>query len=216
MDDLNKHIGKLREDFTKGQLDEKDVCKLPSKQFEIWFKEAYDAKVPEVQAMHLSTVSTEGKPSSRIVYLREYSENKFWFYTNYESKKSKELNKNPYACVTFFWPELERQIRIEGSVSLAGSEYSDAYFNNRPYESQIGAWASQQSSELKSRSELENKLEELKAKMPPDSVKRPPFWGGYILEANYYEFWQGRKSRLHDRISYEWKNNVWQIKRLAP
>jgi len=157
-----------------------------------------------------------GKPSSRIVYLREFQNNNYSFYTNYNSKKAQQLVTNPNATFTFFWPDLERQIRIEGIVVKASAAQSDAYFNQRPYESKIGAWASEQSHLLSSRQELEHKVEELKKLYTPQTITRPDFWGGLILKANYYEFWQGRKSRLHDRICYELKDKHWNIIRLAP
>ena len=216
MDDLHKHISKLREDFTNGSLSEEDINQDPFTQFERWLQQAVDSKIHEVQAMHLSTVSSSGKPSSRIVYLREFQNNTFSFYTNYNSKKAQELLKNPNCAITFFWPELERQIRIEGTVTKASNLQSDTYYNQRPYESKIGAWASEQSHLLKSREELEQKVEQLKKQYTPQTITRPDFWGGLILTANYYEFWQGRKSRLHDRICYELNNNNWNIKRLAP
>lgn len=216
MEDLKKHITQLREDFTKGALNESAVSKNPFLQFETWLQQAVMAEVPEVQAMNLATVSAEGKPSSRIVYLREFENSRFWFYTNYLSRKSKELSANPYAALTFFWPELERQIRIEGTIEKADASQSDAYFNARPYESQIGAWASQQSSILESRRELEKKVEDLKKDYSSETIKRPDFWGGFVVKANYYEFWQGRKSRLHDRISYTLDNKSWSINRLSP
>lgn len=216
MNDLHKHISKLREDFTSGTLNESDVTKDPFSQFEKWLQQAVDSKIHEVQAMHLSTVSTDNKPSSRIVYLREFENSNFSFYTNYNSKKSKELLKNPNASITFFWPELERQIRIEGIVEKASAEQSNKYYNQRPYESKIGAWASEQSHLLASREELEQKVEQLKKQYTPETIVRPDFWGGFVLKAKYYEFWQGRKSRLHDRICYALKNNNWNISRLAP
>ncbi len=216
MDDLHKYISKLREDFTNGTLNEEDVNPDPFAQFEKWLQQAVDSKIHEVQAMHLSTVSPENKPSSRIVYLREFENNTFSFYTNYNSKKAQELFKNPNAAFTFFWPELERQIRIEGIVEKASNLQSDTYYDQRPYESKIGAWASEQSHLLSSRDELEKKVEQLKKQYSPQTIERPAFWGGLILKANYYEFWQGRKSRLHDRICYELENNTWKIKRLAP
>lgn len=216
MDDLRNHIIKLREDFTKGTLNETDVASEPFIQFSIWLQQAVESKIPEVQAMNLATVSENGRPSSRIVYLREFENNHFSFYTNYNSRKGKEIQKNPNAALTFFWPELERQIRIEGKVQKASSEQSDAYFNNRPYDSKIGAWASEQSNALSSRKELERRLDDLKNRFSPETIKRPEFWGGFILNANYYEFWQGRKSRLHDRICYELKNEKWSIERLSP
>ncbi len=216
MDDLHKHISKLREDFTSGTLSEADVKQDPALQFEVWLQQAVDSKIHEVQAMHLSSVSSENKPSSRIVYLREFEKNTFSFYTNYNSKKSLELLNNPNTAITFFWPELERQIRIEGTVEKASAAQSDAYYNQRPYESKIGAWASEQSHLLSSREELEQKVEQLKKQYTPETIARPDFWGGFVLKAKYYEFWQGRKSRLHDRICYTLKNNTWKISRLAP
>lgn len=216
MDDLRKQIIKLREDFTKGILNEEDIHKNPASQFEFWLQQAVDAKVTEVQAMDLATISIQGKPTSRIVYLREFKDNCYWFYTNYNSNKAQHLFNNPNASLTFFWPDLERQIRIEGIVEKGSSEMSDAYFNNRPYDSKIGAWASNQSHILSSRLELEEKLEVLKKQFSPETIVRPDFWGGFKLNANYYEFWQGRKNRLHDRICYTLENNNWKINRLAP
>jgi pyridoxamine 5'-phosphate oxidase len=216
MDDLKNYIARLREDFARGTLAESEVNKHPFLQFQIWLQQAVDSKIPEVQAMNLATVSADGNPSSRMVYLREFENNQFWFYTNYNSKKARDLNSNPFASLTFFWPELERQVRIEGSVAKASSAQSDAYYNARPYESRIGAWASGQSSVLGSRKELEAKVEELKKHYSPETIKRPDFWGGFIFTASYYEFWQGRKSRLHDRISYSQNGEKWTITRLAP
>lgn len=216
MDQLGDHILKLREDFTKGTLSESDVDKDPFKQFTLWLNQAVQARIPEVQAMTLSTADKTGKPSARVVYLREFSANTFCFYTNYESRKSQELLENPYAGLSFFWPELERQIRIEGTVSKAPTAQSDMYFNSRPYDSKIGAWASHQSSPLASRKELEDKIQELKQEHSPETIRRPAHWGGFILTANYYEFWQGRKSRLHDRIEYRLHNGQWTSGRLSP
>jgi pyridoxamine 5'-phosphate oxidase len=216
MDDLKDYISRLREDFTKGTLDESSVSKDPFQQFEQWLKQAVEAQILEVQAMTLSTVSEEGKPSSRIVYLREFENGRFWFYGNYESRKGKQLAANPNACINFFWPQLERQIRIEGTVTIGDAQHSDNYYNKRPQESQIGAWASPQSTPLKSRSELEARVDHFKNKFNQTPIARPPYWGGWILNANYYEFWQGRKSRLHDRICYRLADDKWQISRLAP
>lgn len=216
MDHLREQILKLREDFTKGTLNESDVNKSPALEFEKWLAQALEAQIPEIQAMTLTTVSPEGKPASRIVYLREFENDQFWFYGNYNSKKAKHMETNPNIALSFFWPDLQRQIRIEGTVTKCHPNNSDSYFNNRPYESKLGSWASDQSGELSSREELINKVEELKHKFTPETIKRPDFWGGWILKANYYEFWQGRKSRLHDRIIYVQENNAWKIKRLAP
>lgn len=216
MDELQKHISKLREDFTFGELIERDVEPNPFFQFEKWLLEAVAYKVPEVQAMQLATVSVNKKPSSRIVYLREFKNHQFTFYGNYNSKKGKELSINPNAAFSFFWPQLERQIRIEGVVKPSSTEMSDAYFNARPRESQIGAWASNQSEKIISRQELDEKILFYTDKFKGKTINRPEFWGGWTLEANYYEFWQGRKSRLHDRISYELLNGNWALTRLAP
>jgi len=218
MDNLQDHIGKLREDFMQGSLSESESSNDPAAQFELWLKQAVDAGVPEVQAMNLSTVSPENKPSSRIVYLREFGNNEFTFYTNYKSRKAEQLEKNPHAALTFFWPELERQIRIEGVIEKVSVEQSDKYFNSRPYESKIGAWASSQSQKLGSREELDAQVNHFKLQFKPESIIRPEFWGGYKLKANYYEFWQGRKSRLHDRLSYEPVSgqSLWTKSRLSP
>jgi pyridoxamine 5'-phosphate oxidase len=215
MSKITEHIGKLREDFIKGTLSENEVNADPFIQFETWFAEALHEKLPEAQAMTLGTC-LNNMPSSRIVYLRELKDHKFWFYGNFNSRKAKELSANPNACLNFFWPGLEKQIRIEGTVELAASSNNDNYFNRRPDESKLGAWASDQSSKISSRKELEDKLESLKKQFVGKEIPRPDFWGGWVLTANYYEFWQGRKSRLHDRISYELKNKNWVISRLAP
>ena len=212
---LGDHIIKLREDFTKGTLSESEVNQNPFFQFETWLSQAVEAEVPEVQAMTLSTI-LENKPSGRIVYLREFNNNQFWFYGNYSSRKGQSLKKNNHACLSFFWPQLERQIRIEGAVELAHPDMADAYFNARPRESQLGAWASAQSSRLSSRKDLEDKMEALRKQFEGKAIPRPEYWGGWILTAAYYEFWQGRPSRLHDRIAYEKKTNHWEIYRLAP
>lgn len=199
-----------------GSLSEKDILEDPFAQFKIWLNEAVEAKVPEPQAMNLATASPEGKPSARIVYLRELQNNDFWFYTNYESRKGQQLSDNQQACLTFFWPELERQVRIEGAVRKATKAESDVYFNSRPYGSKVGAWASNQSHVISSRDELEHKVSEFQKKYSPENIKRPPHWGGYVLHADYYEFWQGRKSRLHDRISYTFDGKIWHVSRLSP
>jgi len=215
MSKITEHIIKLREDFLKGNLDEREVNADPFVQFETWFQQTISAQMPEAQAMTLST-SINNKPSSRIVYLRELKDHKFWFYGNLNSRKAKELSQNPNASLNFFWTGLERQIRIEGTVVLAENSYNDNYFNQRPRESKLGAWASAQSSKLSSRKELEDKLQSLGKEFEGKEIPRPSFWGGWILSAHYYEFWQGRKSRLHDRISYELKDKNWEIARLAP
>jgi len=169
-----------------------------------------------VQAMQLSTISETKKPSTRIVYLREFKNHQFTFYGNYDSRKGKDLANNQNACLNFFWPQLERQIRLEGTVQIASAEVSDNYFNARPRESQIGAWASHQSEKIKNRKELEEQILFYQNKFKNKPIERPPYWGGWVLSANYYEFWQGRKSRLHDRISYSKEGDNWAINRLSP
>ncbi|MCD6018577.1 MAG: pdxH [Bacteroidetes bacterium] len=216
MSHVNQHISQLREDFMKSELSENGIQKSPDLQFEQWMKNAVESKVNEFQAFNLCTVSKEHKPSSRIVYLREFGDNLFYFYTNYNSKKAIEISLNKNVCLTFFWPELERQIRIEGTIEFAEKEKSDAYFNHRPLESRIGAWSSPQSNPIKDRNALEQLVEENTEKFKDQHIERPEFWGGYKITAHYYEFWQGRKSRLHDRIAFTLENNNWKIERLAP
>lgn len=217
MSHVNQHISQLREDFMKGELSETNLNKTPDLQFEQWMKDAIDAKVNEVPACNLATVDKNNKPSARIIYLREFSDNEFYFYTNYDSRKGNNIAENPNVCLTFFWPELERQIRIEGVISKkADVEKSDAYFNARPQDSKIGAWSSPQSKVLKDREELNSFIENNKTKYKDQEIPRPDFWGGYIIKANYYEFWQGRKNRLHDRIAFTLGNGNWKIERLAP
>ncbi|MCE3227124.1 MAG: Pyridoxamine 5-phosphate oxidase [Bacteroidetes bacterium] len=215
MIDHNEYIDKVRADFTKGTLGETDVLADPSEQFEAWLKQAVESEVPELQAMNLATVY-DNRPSSRIVYLRKIHNHKFWWYGNYDSKKGQSLEQNPNASLNFFWPELQRQVRIEGVVKKATDDNSDNYFNSRPLESKLGAWASAQSYRLTSRKELEDKLEQLHKQFEGKEIPRPPHWGGWVLKANYYEFWQGRPSRLHDRICYEQQGETWNIFRLAP
>jgi len=215
MEDLKSYINSLRHDFTKQTLDKKDVNSSPIVQFEKWFKEAVDAKVHEPNAMGLSTVSTDGKPSSRIILLRNFDEQGFVFYTNYNSRKGGEINENPHAALLFFWPELERQVRIEGVLIKQTAEESNKYFESRPRESKLGAWTSEQSKSIDSRDVLDQAYIENSNKYPGE-VPRPSFWGGYLLKPTYFEFWQGRASRLHDRIVYSQEQNNWMIERLSP
>ncbi|HEY1039970.1 MAG TPA: pyridoxamine 5'-phosphate oxidase [Bacteroidia bacterium] len=217
MEQSDKSIYNLRHDFSKSSLNETDVNSSPARQFDIWMKQAVEAQISEAIAMVLSTVSKDNKPSARVVYLREHGNNNFAFFTNYNSRKGEELAANNNACITFFWRELERQIRIEGTIEKHSKEASDKYFYSRPHHSKIGAWSSPQSKVLKNREELENMVTSFDKQYQTEDVPRPEFWGGYVLKANYYEFWQGRASRLHDRITYTLQQDgSWKIERLAP
>lgn len=216
MEDLRSYINNLRHDFTKRTLDKSDVNADPILQFEKWFKEAVEAKVNEPNAMSISTVSDEGKPSSRIVLLRNFNEDGFVFYTNYNSRKGIEISKNPNAALLFFWPELERQVRIEGTLKKQSPEESNAYFDSRPRESKLGAWSSEQSQPIEDRQVLDKAYEANAKKFPGEVIPRPPFWGGYVLHPISIEFWQGRASRLHDRIRYTNEDQQWKLERLSP
>ena len=209
-------IAALRENYTKGSLDVADVSQSPIDQFQQWFDEAIASQLLEPNALLLSTVSSDGKPSARIVLLKGL-DNGFKFYTNYLSRKGTELIENPNACITFFWAELERQVRIEGIIEKVSAEESDEYFESRPKGSQIGAWVSNQSLVISNREILEEREKHLIEKFGDKSIPRPPHWGGYRLVPTYIEFWQGRPSRLHDRVSYtQVQNRTWKIERLSP
>lgn len=210
-------LSELRQEYSKQSLDERNVNPDPLVQFERWFREAIDAQSKEANAMTLSTVSADGQPHGRIVLLKGLENGAFSFFTNYSSKKGEELKRNNRAALTFFWAELERQIRIEGVVEKVDPAVSDAYFHSRPVGSQIGAWVSNQSEELVSREVLEEKKEAYTQKYAGlEIVPRPPHWGGYALTPRLIEFWQGRPSRLHDRIRYTLNAGSWQIVRLSP
>ena len=209
-------ISDLRIEYSLKSLDKKEVTPSPLDQFKIWFDESLKAKVMEANAMNLSTVRKDGMPNSRIVLLKGIDEG-FVFFTNYNSSKGQELNEHPFAALTFFWPELERQVRIIGKVSKISAIESDEYFFSRPFSSQIGAWASPQSKPIPDREFLEENENKLRNELNQDSMKRPEHWGGYRLLANEIEFWQGRPSRLHDRIIYTLEEGgIWKIQRLAP
>lgn len=216
MEDLRLYINTLRHDFAMQTLDEKQVNSNPIQQFEAWFKEAVNAKVNEPNAMTVCTATKDGKPSARILLLRNFSENGFVYYSNYTSRKGREIEENPNCSLLFFWPELERQVRIEGTVEKQTAEESDLYFNTRPRSSKLGAWTSEQSKVIASREILAKEFELFSAKFPDEQVPRPPHWGGYLLQPLSVEFWQGRPSRLHDRILYTKGNDCWKIERLAP
>jgi len=212
-----KPISELRTEYTKATLDQSTVDKNPIAQFEKWFHEALEAEVLEANAMTLSTVTESGRPTARIVLLKGIEQNKFLFYTNYQSQKGKELDNNPACALTFFWPELERQVCIEGISERLESTVSEAYFQSRPRSSQIGAWASPQSTIIKDRSLLEVRAKEIEKRFAGKEIlPKPNQWGGYAIEPFEIEFWQGRPSRLHDRIVYYKSENQWVIHRLAP
>lgn len=212
-----KGLAELRSDYTKAKLDKRSVDKDPFAQFNKWFKEAVESEALEPNAMNLATLSEGGRPSSRIVLLKGVAGGQFQFYTNYQSQKGKELDHNPACALNFFWPELERQVRIEGVATRLSGESSDEYFQSRPRESQIGAWSSPQSSFIQSRDILEARVKEIEKRFEGQKVlPRPRQWGGYGVTPHAIEFWQGRPSRLHDRILYNLVDGEWKINRLAP
>jgi pyridoxamine 5'-phosphate oxidase len=216
MRDVSDRIQHLRDDFTKFELTEETAGLQPFTLFETWMHQALDAEVNEPQAMGLSTVSASGRVSSRMVYLRLAQNHCFGFYGNYQSLKGQHIKAHNRAALLFFWPELQRQIRIEGLITQMAPSDSAAYFKERPRSSQLGAWASPQSAVLKNRSELDHLLEEVNERFKNQAVPCPEFWGGWILTADYYEFWQGRPSRLHDRIIFERSAEQWLRQRIAP
>ena len=216
MDNLREYINKLRHDFMKMSLEENNVAVNAIVQFESWFRQAVEGNAHEPNAFVLSTVGADQRPSARIVLLRDFDETGFVFYTNYNSRKSREIEANPFASMTFFWPELERQVRVEGKLMKQSAAASDSYFNARPRSSQLGAWASPQSDSLPSRSVLDTALAEMEKRFEGKPVPRPEWWGGFVLQPDKIEFWQGRPNRLHDRLLYERAGFEWKISRLAP
>lgn len=208
-------ISNLRRDYSKGKFDITNAIPNPFEQFRVWFDEALHSQMLEPTAMVVSTVSQNQKPSSRVVLLKNYDDTGFVFFTNYESRKGQEIQNNSNAAILFYWDFFERQIRIEGTIEKVNQDDSEAYFNSRPYESKIGAWASKQSQPLSSRFSLIRDVVKLIAKYPKE-VPLPEFWGGYKLSPDYFEFWQGRQSRLHDRITYTKTKTGWDLQRLYP
>lgn len=214
--DKNINIAQLRKEYSLKTLSEESVDENPFKQFEEWMKEAIKINYIDANSMMLSTVSSDGKPSSRIVLLKGFDMNGFTFYTNYKSSKGNDMEQNPWVSLSFFWISLERQIHIKGKVSKISSQESDEYFATRPRESQLAAWTSSQSNVIANRSILDNKYKELEKLYADKLVPRPPHWGGYLVEPFSIEFWQGRESRLHDRILFNKTKKDWLISRVAP
>jgi pyridoxamine 5'-phosphate oxidase len=210
-------LAKLRVEYTRGSLDEADVSRDPVEQFGRWFNDARAANVPEANAMTLATADAEGRPSARIVLLKSFDARGFGFYTNYDSRKGRELTANPRAALCFFWQPLERLVRVEGTVEKVGREESEAYFSGRPRQAQIGAWVSQQSSPVTSRAELERVEAELQKRFEGKPVPLPEYWGGFRVVPRAVEFWQGRPSRLHDRLLYTLGDGgAWAVQRISP
>ncbi|WP_119153010.1 pyridoxamine 5'-phosphate oxidase [Caldimonas tepidiphila] len=210
-----KRIADLRKSYELAELDEQHALEGPFEQFRAWFREALDSGIPEPNAMTVATVGPGGRPSTRIVLVKGFDERGFVWYTNYDSRKGRELAANPFAALQFHWIELERVVRIEGRVEKTSEQESDEYFHSRPLDSRIGAWASPQSEVIGSRTVLVANAAKYGTRFalnPP----RPPHWGGYRLVPDYFEFWQGRKSRLHDRLRYRLDGGSWVRERLAP
>lgn len=212
-----KPISEIRNEYSKGSLDVANVDRNPIVQFNKWFQEALQAEVLEPNAMTLSTITKSGRPAARIVLLKGVEDNTFIFFTNYQSKKGNELEHNPFCSLTFFWPELERQVRIDGLCERTTPEASERYFQSRPRGSQIGAWASPQSNLIANREILESRVKEIEKRFEGKEVlPKPNQWGGYAVTPLEIEFWQGRSNRLHDRIVYYFSNHQWVTHRLAP
>ena len=210
------NLADLRLNYERGSLDESTLPDDPLVLFKMWMEDAINAAVVEPNAMTLATVSPDGQPSCRTVLLKGHDARGFSFFTNYDSRKGRDLKENPKAALSIFWKERERQVCVRGTVTLLSREESDIYFQSRPYGSQIGAWVSEQSERIPGREWLENRERELKERFPEGQVPLPPNWGGYVLLPTDVEFWQGRPSRLHDRILYSRRAAAWQRMRLSP
>jgi pyridoxamine 5'-phosphate oxidase len=212
---MNKDIQKLRHEYGQLPLNQSEINSNPFTQFRFWFDEAIKMELPDANAMTLATVSADNKPTARILLLKDFNENGFCFFTNYESRKGQNIEQNPYGALVFFWPELERQIRIEGKIIKLSAKASDQYFFERPVGSRMAASVSPQSKEIENRKSLLTMMDQFEKKHGA-AFNRPEFWGGYQLQADLFEFWQGRKNRLNDRIEYILENKVWKMRRLAP
>jgi pyridoxamine 5'-phosphate oxidase len=210
------HVSRLRKEYLRAGLKESGADPDPIVQFRRWFDEALTAGLHEPNAMTLATSTPDGRPSARIVLLKGFDERGFVFYTNYEGRKSRELETNPRCALVFYWGELERQVRVEGRASRVSGGESDEYFGSRPRGSRLGAWASEQSRPVEGREVLEERLRGLEAEYEGREVPRPPFWGGYRVEPETIEFWQGRENRLHDRLVYRRSGGSWRRERLQP
>lgn len=213
--DTNK-LRDIRQEYSREELSKTKVSADPFLQFETWMNEALAAEVNEPTAMTLSTVDAERRPSSRVVLLKGFDTSGFVFFTNYNSRKGRQLSENPFAALNFFWPELERQVNISGRTTKVSDKESDEYFDSRPLTSRVGAWASDQSEKIESRMVIMTKAAKLLVKYAIGHVPRPPHWGGFRVAPDRFEFWQGRPSRLHDRICYERNGDAWDIARLSP
>lgn len=213
---MTLHLEDIRQEYRKSELHEAQVNGNPIVQFSKWFEDAVHAQVPEVNAMTLATCNNAGIPSARIVLLKGVSERGFSFFTNYLSEKGEDMAKNPNVALVFFWQQLERQVRIAGSIEKLSVQESTIYFHSRPKGSQLGAWASTQSEEIPNREHLQKRLAALELEYTDKQVPKPPHWGGYVVKPTSMEFWQGRPSRLHDRIRYTLHDQDWKIARLAP
>ncbi len=209
-------VSDLREEYTRAGLREADAHPDPIEQFHRWFDEVLAANLYEPNAMTLATATRAGKPSVRVVLLKGFDEKGFVFYTNYEGRKARELEENPHCALVFYWGELERQVRIEGRAERVSEEESDAYYGSRPRGSRLGAWVSEQSRPVGDREALEERLRRLETEYEGREIPRPPFWGGYRVEPEEVEFWQGRENRLHDRLLYRQDDGGWSMERLQP
>ena len=216
MNNSHKSLADIRKDYMLKTFDEQDVLADPFEQFKLWLHEAIQSEVNEANAMTLATASANGQPHARIVLLKGFDHDGAVFFTNYQSHKGQELEQNPKVALTFFWAELERQVRIEGIATKVDPTHSDQYFYSRPKGSQIGAHASPQSAVIVNRQHLEDRVKEFEELFAEQPLLRPQHWGGYVVKPACFEFWQGRSNRLHDRFLFEQKNGIWNKKRLAP